>query len=396
MSTINIRHGKLVVDFRYLNIRCRETTNLANTSENRKKLKEVLARMDAELLLGTFDYGKYFPKSTKAQRFAELSNRIHVIRDGKSSFQEFAETWYAEKEVEWRPSQQQKIRQILNQHLLPVFGNQAIHLITKSDLLAFRSSLTKVRYGKAGKSLSASRINQIMVPLRMILNEAADRYHFETPYRNIKVLKLKRKEIHPFSLEEVWRFLDAVRPDYRDYYLVRFFTGMRTGEIDGLKRKYVDLERRVILIREAKVLGQMGETKTQASIRDITMNPLVHDALERRMQATEGMSEFVFCTRNGRPLDYHTVNRHVWQPTLKKLGFPHRRAYETRHTAASLWLAAGENPEWVARQLGHANTLMLFKVYSRYIPNLTHQDGSAFEQLLNTSQIGAHKANNHE
>ena len=53
-----------------------------------------------------------------------------------------------------------------------------------------------------------------------------------------------------------------------------------------------------------------------------------------------------------------------------------------RHTAATLWLAAGENPEWVARQLGHATTEMLFKVYSRYVPNLTRQDGSAMERLL--------------
>jgi integrase len=47
-----------------------------------------------------------------------------------------------------------------------------------------------------------------------------------------------------------------------------------------------------------------------------------------------------------------------------------------------LWLAAGENPEWIARQMGHTTSEMLFKVYSRYVPNLTRQDGSAFENLL--------------
>ena len=53
-----------------------------------------------------------------------------------------------------------------------------------------------------------------------------------------------------------------------------------------------------------------------------------------------------------------------------------------RHTAATLWLAAGESPEWIARQLGHTSTEMLFRVYSRYVPNLTRQDGSAFDRLL--------------
>ena len=47
-----------------------------------------------------------------------------------------------------------------------------------------------------------------------------------------------------------------------------------------------------------------------------------------------------------------------------------------------MWLASGESPEWIARQLGHSNTEMLFRVYSRYVPNLTRRDGSAFERLL--------------
>ena len=48
-----------------------------------------------------------------------------------------------------------------------------------------------------------------------------------------------------------------------------------------------------------------------------------------------------------------------------------------------MWLASGENPEWVARQLGHTTTEMLFTVYSKFIPNLTRQDGSAFAKFLN-------------
>ena len=67
---------------------------------------------------------------------------------------------------------------------------------------------------------------------------------------------------------------------------------------------------------------------------------------------------------------------------LQVLGLDRRRPYETRHTCATLWLAAGEAPEWIARQLGHTTTEMLFRVYSRYVPNLTRRDGSAFENLV--------------
>ena len=51
-------------------------------------------------------------------------------------------------------------------------------------------------------------------------------------------------------------------------------------------------------------------------------------------------------------------------------------------TAATLWLATGKNPEWITRQMGHATTEMVFRIYSRYVPNMTRKDGSAFEALL--------------
>ena len=60
----------------------------------------------------------------------------------------------------------------------------------------------------------------------------------------------------------------------------------------------------------------------------------------------------------------------------------HRRPYQPRHTAARLMFCALETPKWVARVLGQATTKMLFRVYSRYVPNLTRRDGSAMARLL--------------
>ena len=93
---------------------------------------------------------------------------------------------------------------------------------------------------------------------------------------------------------------------------------------------------------------------------------------------------YVFHTRLGQPLDNTNFVHRVWRPLLDRLGIVYRRPYQTRHTCATLWLAAGENPEWVARQLGHVNTAMLFKTYSRFIPNLTRTDGSAFNSLVSS------------
>ena len=222
-----------------------------------------------------------------------------------------------------------------------------------------------------------------MTPLRMILGEAANRYEFTSPFQGIKSLKVPRSDVEPFSLEEVRLILATVRADFRNYYTVRFFTGLRTGEIDGLQWDCVDFQRRQILVRQALVNGEIEQTKTDGSYRHIEMPQLVYDALKDQRKAT-GNNTFVFCNGAGNPLEHNNVTKRVWYPLLSHLGLRKRRPYQTRHTAATLWLAAGENPEWIARQMGHTTTEMLFRVYSRYVPNLTRRDGSAFERLLIT------------
>lgn len=387
MTTMRGRFGKLVVDFRYLGKRCREKTSLEDNPANRKKLAQVMKKMEAEIILGIFDYAAYFPKSERAQEMTALADRAEACISRNPTFRQFVDIWYEEKKIEWRPSYRQKTQIILNKYLLPEFGGKAVHAIKKPDLLTFRSSLAKVRYGKDGQSsLSVARINQIMILLRMILEEASDRHEFEMPYKNIKNLKQARPDVNPFTLAEVWLILKHVRADYRPYYTIRFFTGMRTSEIDGLKWECINFDRREISIRSALVNGEMGPTKTLGSQRDIAISQLVYDALLEQKARTYGKSEFVFCNSQGNPMEYRNVNRRVWKPTLALLGLKHRRAYQTRHTAATLWLAAGENPEWIARQMGHSSTEMLFRVYSRYVPDITRQDGSAMDNLLLASK----------
>lgn len=394
--------GNLFIDFRYLGKRCREYTALADTPANRKKLERIAERIEADIQLGTFEYVRYFPNSKRASAASApaylVAPSVPVAAGAPSfapaalaavapaalpTFAEFARTWVAENEVRWRRSHRRTVDDILGTHLLPTFGEKTVGQITKADILAFRAVLSQ-RPGRRGATLSGKRVNAVMMPLRQILTEAADRYEFLTPYRNIKPLKVQKSDVEPFSLDEVRLIIDRVRPDYRNYYIVRFFTGMRTGEIDGLQWRYVDFERRLILVRETLVAGEPDTTKTEGSQREIQMNERVFQALTEQRAATGQFNGYVFCNREGQPLDHNNVTKRVWYPLLRHLDLRLRRPYQTRHTAATLWLASGESPQWIARQLGHASTEMLFKVYARYVPNLTRQDGSAFERLLLT------------
>ena len=393
MASIQVRKetGCLIMDFYFRGFRCREQTALPDTATNRKKVQKLLDRIEADIAAGTFDYRRYFPASKNATRFdAAPAVSVAVTVTAPSApavaptplFKDFAETWYLEKEVEWRKSHRITVRRELDS-LISRFGEKAVGQITKADVLAYRAELGKVTARGKETKLSAARINKMLNPLRQILNEAADRFNFPTPCQNIKQLRIKRTDVDPFSLEDVRSILATVREDFRDYFTVRFFTGMRTGEVDGLKWKYVDFERQLILVRETIVLGVVEEdAKTIESVRDIQMSQVVYDALKRQLARSGRLKGFVFCNSPGHALDHNNITKRIWYPLLRHLGLKQRRPYQTRHTAATLWLAAGENPEWIARQMGHTSTEMLFKVYSRYVPNLTRKDGSAFERLL--------------
>jgi integrase len=401
MGSIRVRKEteKLFVDFRYRGERCREHTALNDTPTNRRKLEKLLRHIEAEIAFGTFDYGRYFPNSILSPRFTSNGQGLAAIsrvREAVASsaavrlvesmpFREFANEWYSQYEIEWRRSYRPTVQGALDQHLIPCFGEIDVGRITKEDILNFRSALGKLPGRKGKNTLSAQRINHVMGVLRRVLEDAADRFHFTCPYQRIKPLKLTKSDVQPFTLNEVQLILQTVREDFANYLKVRFFTGMRTGEADGLKWRYVDFERRLILIRETVVNGQEDTTKTYDSARDIQMSQVVCDALKAQYQATGNASAYVFCNRDGKPLDHTNFANRVWYPLLRHLKLPPRRPYQTRHTAATLWLAAGESPEWIARQLGHTTTEMLFRVYSRFVPNLTRKDGSAFERLLNSA-----------
>ncbi|MDW1928591.1 DUF3596 domain-containing protein [Vibrio sp. 947] len=78
MGVINVRNNKLVLQFRYKGQRCREQTQLPDTSANRKRLSHLLKKIEAEIIIDIFDYEKYFPNSKAVSKFKnlEIKNRL--------------------------------------------------------------------------------------------------------------------------------------------------------------------------------------------------------------------------------------------------------------------------------------------------------------------------------
>ncbi len=391
MSKIYARTGKLFFDFSFQGVRCREYTKLPDTRANRKRMQRVLDKIEKAIATGTFHYADFFPGSHMVARFeqAGAAALTRAVRTATTTaepnptplFRDFIESWFNDSLPAWRRSHAATIRSTLDCHLIPYFGNMAVGAIAKADILHFRAEVAKCHGRNGNDTLSAKTINRIVQVLSQALAEAGEQYGFINPAERVKRLKQRRVDIHPFSLAETRQIIASVREDYRPYMTVRFLTGLRTGEIHGLKWKYVDFAKRLILVRETIVRGRTEYTKTDGSQRDVVMSEPVYDALVEQHERT-GDFEYVFCTASGAPIDNDNFTHRVWYPLLRYLDLEKRRPYQSRHTCATLWLAAGENPEWVARQLGHVDTTMLFKTYSRFIPNLTRQDGSAFNALV--------------
>jgi len=390
MSSIRERGGKLVFDFTFNGIRCRETTRLKDTAGNRKIANEILTRINAEIIVGTFCYEKYFPNSKRVALFNEF-NELNVKKENHilPTLAEFAAIWLQENSGGWRQTYLYKLNGMFNKYILPNLGSINLRDITKSDVLLFRNEL--VAYKKSnGDPMTSYNVNRIMMKLKAVLAEASERFTIDNVSSTVKPLKNEVVEVSPLSLNQVVKFLQLVRGDYHCYFTSRFFTGLRSSEVTALKWQDIYLKDSYLMVRSALVNGEIINTKTVGSYRKVELNKLVVDCLSNHKKNTQfnQRSDFVFCTSDGKHVNNNNICARVWHPMLRLLNLNPRKLYQTRHTTASFWLASGESPEWIAKQMGHNSTALLFSTYSRFIANNTQKDGSRFDNFLSPLSIG--------
>jgi integrase len=131
--------------------------------------------------------------------------------------------------------------------------------------------------------------------------------------------------------------------------------------------------------------GQEKEPKT--GIRTIDLLPDVIEALKRQQERTYLIRKWVWMNGN-RQWTSATFHDH-WKRVFELAKVRYRPPSQMRHTFASLHLQSGENPEWVScRMMGHSDSSMMFQNYSRYIPNATRQDGSAYKAEMDKLKNG--------
>jgi len=202
--------------------------------------------------------------------------------------------------------------------------------------------------------------------------------------RAVTLPKLTRRELEVWDIEQVRRFLQLAGNEPYTYvaFHLAILTGMRQGEILGLRWEDVDLSSNVLFVRQT--LTQDGKhflpfTKTSQGTRSI--------AIDRRTVAILGEHfRRVEADKNRCPVGYldsglvvrmkigmRMRSRYlmdVWYGLLKKSGLPHIRFHDLRHTHASLLLKNNIHPKIVSERLGHASVKTTLDTYSHLLPNL--------------------------
>jgi integrase len=267
---------------------------------------------------------------------------------------------------------------VIHTHVVPFFKDLPLEQVTDAHLKRFITHLQALP-GKGARPMGPKSINNYLGPVKAMLREAAEKKLLGyDPTMFMKRLRVPKPDINPFTPQEIVQFLARVTPHYRTYFHVAFLTGMRPNEQSALKWGNIDFVHRKITVREGRVGKVEGLPKTQENIRDIAMLEPVYELLRTYRTEARRRNEYVFLNQHGRPIEITTLRRRIWYPALRRAGLRTRIMYQTRHTFATLLLATGENPEWIAQQLGHASTQMLFQRYAKFIPNATHRDGAAF------------------
>lgn len=243
----------------------------------------------------------------------------------------------------------------------------------------------------------AIHINNILIPLRTVFEDAySDGLIDRNPVSRVRNLATRSEEPQPFTPNEIERILRVLSDQGKNLIQFAVWTGLRTSELIALEWSDVDWEASLVRVRRATVNKQTKQPKTKAGERDVKLFPPALDALNNQKQFTFLAYGRVFHNpRTNEPWETDgQIRKTMWVHALKKAGVVYRNPYQTRHTYASTLLSVGENPLWVAQQMGHKDWGMIRKRYGRWIPDVDTSAGSKVMKLFNESLKGRKLAKN--
>lgn len=371
----HINSQSIQIAFSYHGVECREVLRIEPTSKNIKYAERLRCQILLEIERGTFNYGVHFPDSPKTKVFGTVVAGNKLLGDYLTEYMETCRRGLSHSTV-------LGYQRVIDAHYAT---------LKKSPLRDVNPAV--LRKWIADMKVSAKRVRNVLTPLRGAIALALqDREITENPLELIEVARVAGKvrkreayEINPCNLEEIKAILAAAHLPYRYGLMLAFFTGMRTSELIALEWEQVNLKAGTITVDRAVAEGVAKEGgKTAAALRVIELIAPAREAIEKLKEVSYKKSKYVITKPNSKDR-YSDSNSwsNAWVRVVVKAKVKRRNSYQTRHTFASLLLSQGENPLWVARQMGHKNTEMIFKRYGRWI----NGDGQRYKPVSQVARL---------
>lgn len=224
--------------------------------------------------------------------------------------------------------------------------------------------------------LSPKTVENHLRLIRALFNAAVDDQRLtSSPVRKISRQPVARTPVVPLSVPQVSRLVTATPERYRALIVAAVGSGLRQGELLGLRAEDVDLDRGLLHVRHQLVsvpglAPHLGPTKTTSSMRMVPVPDFVVDALRRHQSEFDaGPFGVLFINKRGAVVNRQSLHR-SFRAALRTAGLPESVTFhQLRHTCASLLIEAGESVTVVAARLGHKNPTETLQTYSHLWPS---------------------------
>jgi integrase len=332
-----------------------------------------------------------------AEKLAKaLSDRADgiVVDDKNLTLGEYLDRWLSDAvRGTVRESTYSRDKYLVTNHVKPSIGRVKLKNLNALHL----QSLYRERLDSG---LSGSTVQKIHHVLHKALTQAM-RWDLipRSPADSVKAPTPTPKEMHPLSALEARKLLEAARGDRLEaLYVLAIHTGMRRGELLGLKWGDVDLDDTFPTVRVRRTLTRkdtgyvLGEPKTKKSRRTIRLTPQAVEALRRhltsQMEQMKHLGDLyddqglIFTTEVGTLINPSNLRQRSFMPLLERAGLPQITFNDLRHTCASLLFQRNVHPKFVQELLGHASVAITLDTYSHMLPGMGSEAADAIESAL--------------
>lgn len=319
-----------------------------------------------------------FPTKKLAQR--ELDKRLAVVNDPRyrarptATFAEFVSRWDSRVLTQFKPSTQATIRSHLRKHHIPFFGRMQMRDIGTEEVQQFVSAT----------GVSAKTKKNLFATTQMVWKSArAWGYVAHDAVSDVVLPKRHRVARRFFSIDEVQRTLAAAPEPYFTFFRICAETGMRAGELCGLRITDFDLAARSVTVRQSVWRGKFQSPKSENAMRSIalSMGLTIHMAeFFRRWSPNE--QGLLFATRNGTPWDANLVVKRKLYPLLDSLRIRRGGLHAFRHANSTLMDRFSVPLSVRQERLGHSDPSLTLGVYTHPVSEDAVRFAEQMDEIL--------------